>query len=76
MSKSDVLIEWKSGDSKNDRHMGRYLRCFYELIKELSSVPEAKTVLDKYYVECSDDYRVNLDFPEDFDQSVLPGDLR
>lgn len=76
MPKSDVLIDWKSGDPKNDRHMGRYRRCFYELIKELSTVPEAKAVLDKYFAECQDGYRVNLDFPEGFDQTTLPEELR
>lgn len=76
MPESNVLIDWKSGDPKNDRHMGRYRRCFWELIKELENVPEAKTVLDKYFCSAREDGRVNLDFPDDFDQTTLPEELR
>lgn len=76
MPESDVLIEWKTGDQKNDRHMGRYKRCLYEMIRELENLPEAKSILNKYFCSTREDFRVNLDFPDDFDQSLLPEDLR
>lgn len=76
MAKSNVEIEWETGDPDNDRHSERYRRCLYELIKELRNVPEAKAVLDKYFVDLGENYSVNLDFPDDFDQTTLPEDLQ
>lgn len=76
MPDTNVSINWKTGDAKNDRHMGRYNRCLYEFIKELNAVDANKEILEKYDVRLLEGYRVNLDFPVDFDQSVLPEELR
>jgi hypothetical protein len=76
MPSDNVLIEWKTGDPKNDRHMGRYRIAFRNLIAELLAVPEAKTILEKYEVHLIDNDRVGIDFPSDFDQSALPENLR
>lgn len=76
MAESNVEIECEIGDPDNDRHSERYRRCLYELIKELGNIPEAKTVLDKYFAYLGEEYRVNLDFPDDFDQKTLPEDLQ
>ncbi len=76
MSKPNVSINWKTGDPANDRHIGRYRRCLYELIAELSGVDENKDILEKYNATLFDDYKVGLEFPTDFDQSTLPEELR
>ena len=71
-----VTINWKTGDAVNDRHIGRYRRCLYELIAELSGIDENKDVLKKYCASLLDDFKVGLEFPQDFDQSVLPKELQ
>lgn len=76
MSDTNVSINWKSGDAKNNRHMGRYNRCLYEFVKELSGIDANKEILEKYDARLLDGSRVNLDFPTDFDQSTLPEALR
>lgn len=76
MSDTNVLINWKTGDAANDRHIMRYRRCLYELIKELQNVSGAEAILSKYHAALLDDHRVSLSFPDDFDQSVLPDNSR
>lgn len=76
MSDTNVSINCKTGDVKNDRHMGRYNRCLYEFVKELSAIDENSEILQKYDARLLDEHRVNLDFPKDFDQSVLPKELQ
>lgn len=73
---SDVKISWKTGDPANDRHMGRYGRCLYEFVKELSAIDANEEILKKYDARLLEGYSVNLDFPSDFDQSVLPPELQ
>jgi hypothetical protein len=76
MSDTNVSINFKTGDPANDRHMGRYLRCLYEFVKELSTIDENVKILEKYDARLLDNNRVNLDFPSDFDQSKLPKELQ
>lgn len=76
MSDTNVNINWKTGDAENDRHMARYNRCLYEFVKELSAVDANEEILKKYDARLLDGFRVNLDFPSDFDQTTLPEGVR
>lgn len=76
MPSDNVIIEWKTGDPANDRHMGRYRVAMRSLIAELLEVPEAKKILDRYEVHLINNDRVGIDFPTDFDQTTLPENLR
>lgn len=76
MSDANVSINWKTGDAENDRHMGRYNRCLYEFVKELSENDGNDEVLERYKARLLDNFRVNLDFPDDFDQTTLPEELQ
>lgn len=77
MPESNVVINWKTGDPQNDRHIERYRRCLFEFVRELEEIPEADDILAKYFVLTSTlNHSVNLDFPDDFDQSILPEELR
>lgn len=77
MAVDDVELSFEGLSPLNKFHMRRFFKCFKYFAKDLKASNKVEDILQKYEVFNTDkEDSCGLEFPKDFDQGLLPEDLR